>query len=139
MLTGKRVDATFDRDRVRQIASILLDNAVKYTPEGGSVAVRGQKRKTAGAALEVSDTGVGIPEEELPLVFERFHQVDAARTEGGAGLGLSIARQIAEAHGGTVEVESVVGRGSTFTLLLPKDLKTSSENGSADNGIKGDG
>jgi signal transduction histidine kinase len=115
------VNASFDRDRIRQVASILLDNAVKYTAEGGKVTVR--VRETNGwAELEVSDTGVGIPEDQLPLIFERFYRADPSRTAGGAGLGLSIARQIAEAHGGTIEVESTPGEGSTFTLLLPKKL-----------------
>lgn len=114
----RAVEATFDRDRVRQAASILLDNAIKYTPRDGNVAVR--VAETEGRALlEVSDTGVGIPEEKLPLVFERFYRLDSARTEGGAGLGLSIARQIAEAHGGTIEVRSTPGEGSAFTLILP--------------------
>jgi len=72
------------------------------------------------AALDVSDTGVGIPEDELPLVFERFHRMDHSRTDGGVGLGLSIARQIAEAHGGEIRARSAIGKGSTFTLLLPQ-------------------
>jgi two-component system OmpR family sensor kinase len=113
------VTATFDRERVMQVASILLDNALKYTPEGGSVTVR-VGEEDASVALAVSDTGVGIPEDQLPLIFERFYRADAARSEGGAGLGLSIARQIAEAHGGTIEARSKLGVGSTFTLLLPK-------------------
>jgi two-component system, OmpR family, sensor kinase len=70
--------------------------------------------------LEVSDTGIGIPDAQLPLIFERFYRADPSRTTGGAGLGLSIARQIAEAHDGTIEVSSKPGEGSTFTLLLPK-------------------
>ncbi len=113
------VKAAFDRDQIRQVASILLDNAVKYTPEGGSVTVRVGEEK-GHASLEVSDTGVGIPEEVLPLVFERFYRLDSSRTQEGAGLGLSIARQIAEAHGGTIEVRSIVGEGSTFALVLPQ-------------------
>jgi two-component system, OmpR family, sensor kinase len=72
------------------------------------------------AELEVSDTGVGIPDAQMPLIFERFYRVDPSRTKDSAGLGLSIARQIAEAHGGTIEVSSKPGEGSTFTLLLPK-------------------
>ncbi|HET7273202.1 MAG TPA: HAMP domain-containing sensor histidine kinase [Rubrobacter sp.] len=112
------VEATFDRDRVFQVASILLDNAVKYTPEGGSVVVR-VEQEDGRAALEVSDTGIGIPEDELPLVFERFHRTDRSRTDGGVGLGLSIARQIAEAHGGEIRARSAPGKGSTFTLYLP--------------------
>jgi two-component system OmpR family sensor kinase len=119
----REVKAVFDRDRLRQAASILLDNATKYTPQGGNVAVR--VGETAGRAfLEVSDTGGGIPEEMLPLVFERFYRLDSARTEGGVGLGLSIARQIAEAHGGIIEVHSKPGTGSTFTLILPSKRPT---------------
>ena len=132
------IKATFDQEQIRQVLSILLDNAVKYTPKGGDVMVSvGEEARRA--FLEVSDTGAGIPEDKLPLVFERFYRLDSSRTEVGAGLGLSIARQIAEAHGGTLEVESTVDRGSTFTLLLPKDLKISSENGSADDVVKDDG
>lgn len=116
---GTEIEATFDRDRVRQVASILLDNAVKYTPEGGSVEVR-VGEEDGRAVLAVSDNGIGIAEDQLPLVFERFHRADPSRTEGGAGLGLSIARQIAESHGGTIEVHSEPGKGSTFTLLIPR-------------------
>ncbi|MDQ3499366.1 MAG: sensor histidine kinase, partial [Actinomycetota bacterium] len=111
--------ATFDRERVMQVASILLDNAVKYTPNGGNVTVR-VEGEGDHIALAVSDTGVGISEDQLPLVFERFYRADAARAEEGVGLGLSIARQIAEAHGGTIEATSKVGAGSTFVLLLPR-------------------
>jgi two-component system, OmpR family, sensor kinase len=113
------VTATFDRGRVLQVASILLDNAVKYTPDGGSVTVTVEE-EDGGVALVVSDTGIGISEEQLPLIFERFYRADPSRSEGGAGLGLSIARQIAEAHGGQIRAESTPGKGSTFTLLLPK-------------------
>ena len=122
---GENAEATFDRERVRQVASILLDNAVKCTPEGGSVEVRvGQE--DGSAVLEVSDDGIGIAEDQLPLVFERFHRADPSRTEGGAGLGLSIAHQIAESHGGEIRAESRVGEGSTFSLLIPKtDAKPS--------------
>jgi two-component system, OmpR family, sensor kinase len=114
------VTATFDRERVMQVASILLDNAVKYTPDGGSVTVSVGEEDNGSVVLAVSDTGVGISEEQLPLVFERFYRADAARVEDGVGLGLSIARQIAEAHGGTLEVRSKLGVGSTFVLLLPR-------------------
>jgi two-component system, OmpR family, sensor kinase len=118
------VKASFDRDRIRQVASILLDNAVKYTPEGGEVTVAVRERD-GWAELEVSDMGIGIPEDQLPLIFERFYRADPSRTAGGAGLGLSIARQLAEAHGGKIEVESAPVKGSTFTLLLPKDCLAS--------------
>jgi len=113
------VMATFDRERVLQVAYILLDNAVKYTPDGGNVTVRVEDEDD-GVVLAVFDTGVGISEGQLPLVFERFYRADAARAEEGAGLGLSIARQIAEAHGGTIEARSKLGAGSTFVLLLPR-------------------
>jgi two-component system OmpR family sensor kinase len=108
-----------DRGRIRQAISILLDNAVKYTPKGGRVAVV-VRESEEWVKIEVLDTGIGIPEDQLPLVFERFHQADEARSSGGAGLGLAIARQLAEAHGGTIEAKSSLGEGSTFTLLLPR-------------------
>ena len=122
------VTATFDRERVLQVASILLDNAVKYTPEGGSVKVRVEE-EDGSVALSVSDTGIGIAEDQLPLVFERFYRADAARAEEGVGLGLSIARQIAEAHGGTVEARSKLGVGSTFVLLLPRQRPGPAQDG----------
>jgi signal transduction histidine kinase len=118
---AREVQVTFDRGRVLQVASILLDNAVRYTPEGGSVTV-GVRDEDGRAALQVSDTGVGIPEDQLPLVFERFHRADLSRADGGAGL--SIARQIAESHGGKIRVWSKPGKGSTFTLLLPQRPRT---------------
>jgi signal transduction histidine kinase len=97
-----------------------LDNAVRYTPEGGNVTVS-VREEGERAALEVSDTGVGIPEDQLPLVFERFHRADPSRSKGGAGLGLSIARQIADSHGGEIRAKSTPGAGSTFTLyFFPK-------------------
>ncbi len=98
----------------------LLDNAVKYTPEGGVVTV-GVGREDGLLRLRVSDTGTGIPAEDLPRVFERFYRADPARSEGGSGLGLSIARQIAEAHGGEIEATSRPGKGSTFILNLPEN------------------
>jgi two-component system, OmpR family, sensor kinase len=124
VLPKGEVEATFDRDRVFEGACILLDNAVRYTPEGGNVTV-GVREDGDRVALEVSDTGVGIPEDQLPLIFERFHRADPSRSDGGAGLGLSIARQIAESHGGQITVESTPGKGSTFTLLLPKGSRPS--------------
>jgi signal transduction histidine kinase len=117
---GRPVNAPFDRDRIRQAASILVDNALRYTPEGGKVTVAARE-KNGSVELEVSDTGIGIPEDKLPLIFERFYRADPSRSTGGAGLGLSIACQVVEAHGGKIEVESTPGEGSTFRLLLPKE------------------
>jgi PAS domain S-box-containing protein len=105
-----------DRDRVLQVLSNLLGNAVKFTPRGGDVLVCAS---SAGPGVEVSvaDTGAGIPPEQLPHVFDRFWQGDARRK--GAGLGLAIARGIVEAHGGRIRAESAPGVGSTFTFTLP--------------------
>jgi two-component system, OmpR family, sensor kinase len=111
-----------DRDRLKQLLLNLVSNALKYTPEGGRVSL-GLARVNDWARLVVSDTGVGIPSEELPFVFERFYRVDKARTrtQGGAGLGLAIAQRIAQVHGGRIEASSdgTNGRGSTFSVLLP--------------------
>ena len=113
------VEAIFDRDRIYRTAAILLDNAVKYTPEGGVVKV-GAKREDGWARLEVSDTGAGIQAEDLPRVFERFYRADPARSRGGTGLGLSIAQQVATAHGGEIEARSKPGKGSAFSLRIPE-------------------
>jgi two-component system OmpR family sensor kinase len=114
------VEAVFDPSRIGQAATILLDNAVKYTLEGGSVAVE-VRGSDDWVELVVSDTGIGIPEDELQLVFERFHRADASRSdERGAGLGLAIARQIAEAHDGQIGAKSRPGEGSVFVLRIPK-------------------
>ena len=108
-----------DAERLRQLAVILVDNALKYTPSGGRVVLtcRSEGRR---AFLSVQDTGAGIAPEALPHVFERFYRADESRTRSGAGLGLSIAQWIAEAHGGRIAVESTIGRGSTFTVTLPR-------------------
>lgn len=112
-----QVHARFDRAKVRQVISILLDNAIRYTRSGDSVTVRAFRRG-GYAAVEVADTGPGIPEDQIPHLFERFYRAEPARSTEGTGLGLSIADQIASAHGGSIEVESTPGKGSTFTLLL---------------------
>ncbi len=117
------VEAVFDENRVRQVISILLDNAVKYTPGGGKVTVEARE-EDGWAQVEVSDTGIGISKEHLPLIFERFYRADPARTAGGAGLGLAIARQIAEAHGGQIDARSEPGKGSTFVLRIPQKNST---------------
>ena len=98
----------------------LLDNAVRFTSGGGRVRV-GLAERDGRAVLEVEDTGIGIPTRDLPRIFERFYRVDRARSRetGGTGLGLSIARHVAERHGGRIEAESELGRGSTFRVTLP--------------------
>ena len=112
------VRLTADEDLVLQLVLNLLDNAVKYTPEGGRVGVA-TRVADGRAELSVADDGPGIPEEHQPRIFDRFYRVDPARSHGGAGLGLSISRWIAEAHGGTIEVESEPAKGSKFTVRLP--------------------
>lgn len=110
--------ANFDRTRMGQALGILLDNAVKYTPQGGEVAVT-VSEQDGWVNLQVTDTGIGISRDQLPLIFERFYRTDEARTAEGSGLGLSIAWQIAEAHGGEIAVESKPDKGSTFVLRIP--------------------
>jgi signal transduction histidine kinase len=107
-----------DRTRLEQVAANLIDNAVKYTPAGGRVDVEA-RRDPGAAVLEVRDTGPGIPPDELPRIFDRLFRGDTSRTERGLGLGLSLVKAIVEAHGGTVEVSSELGRGSTFSVSLP--------------------
>jgi signal transduction histidine kinase len=112
---------TGDGDRLAQVFTNLVDNAIKYTPEGGQVNLR-----AAGAgeqvSVEITDSGSGMPAEAIPHLFDRFYRADPSRQggrKGGAGLGLAIAREIVLAHGGTISVRSALGEGSTFTVCLP--------------------
>ena len=100
---------------------IFIDNAIKFTPKGGSVSVFAEERDDGYAYISIKDTGVGIPEEDVPFIFDRFYKVDKARggSETGTGLGLSIAWELAELHKGTILVESEVGKGTTFTIVIP--------------------
>jgi heavy metal sensor kinase len=109
-----------DSDRLKQLLLNLLSNGMKYTPPGGKVTLA-LHREGAHAVLTVSDTGIGIPPEDLSHIFDRFYRVDKARSraQGGTGLGLSIAKWIAEAHGGEITVSSEVDEGSVFTVRLP--------------------
>jgi signal transduction histidine kinase len=120
-LPDKAIWVTGDGDALRRLFLILLDNAVKYTPAGGAFEVSVAERNGVVVG-SVRDTGIGIPREDLPHIFDRFYRVDRARSrvEGGAGLGLAIGRWITEAHGGTITVESEVDRGSLFTVQLPR-------------------
>jgi two-component system sensor histidine kinase BaeS len=109
-----------DRERLRQVVTNLIDNAVKYSSAGDDVDVAAFA-ETGVLRLEVRDHGPGVPLEQQRLIFEKFGRAPAsgAAAKPGTGLGLFIARSIAEAHGGTLEVSSSVGRGATFTLTLP--------------------
>jgi len=110
-----------DRNRMRQVLANLLDNAVKYTPAGGVVQIAA-RRDTSDAVLTVSDTGVGIPPEELPRIWDRLYRGDKSRSTRGLGLGLSLVKAIVAAHGGRVDVQSQPGAGSTFELRLPAEV-----------------
>ena len=107
-----------DRDRLRQALANLVDNAIKYTPSGGSVDVEASHDEAA-VSISVRDTGAGIPEHEIPRIWDRLYRGDQSRTTRGLGLGLSLVRASVEAQGGTVTVDSRPGRGSTFTITLP--------------------
>jgi two-component system OmpR family sensor kinase len=109
-----------DVDRLKQLMLNLVDNAIKYTPKGGKVTL-GLCRSEGWAVFSVADSGIGIPAEDLPHIFERFYRVDKARSRaaGGTGLGLSIVQWIVQVHGGRIDVESEPGKGTQFTVWLP--------------------
>jgi signal transduction histidine kinase len=109
-----------DETALRRLLLILVDNAIKYTPAGGSVSLRLALEESA-ALIRITDTGIGIAPADLPYVFDRFWRADKVRSRatGGTGLGLAIARWIVNRHGGVIVVSSEVGRGSAFTVTLP--------------------
>jgi signal transduction histidine kinase len=113
-----RTTVTGDPTLLRQLFMILLENAIKFTPEGGKVTVRVERNRTR-TDVTISDTGVGIPANALPHVFERFFRADPARSRGGTGLGLAIARWIVDSHKGRIHVQSVEGKGTTVRVTLP--------------------
>ncbi len=114
---GLTLDA--DHNRMRQVMANLVDNAIKYTPEGGSIAISAAANADGReVTLEVRDTGVGISQDDLPRIWERLYRGDTSRSERGLGLGLSLVRAIVQAHGGHVAVTSEVGKGSTFRLTF---------------------
>lgn len=119
---GKEVTSiSFDLDRIEQVLTNLIDNAIRHTPKGGSVKLK-VTLEDKGIVMKVKDSGSGIPEEDLPFVFERFYKADKARTRGraGTGLGLAIAKNIIDAHRGHISVQSKIGHGTTFSFLLPR-------------------
>jgi two-component system phosphate regulon sensor histidine kinase PhoR len=111
-----------DRNYLEQVLTNLLDNAIKYTPEGGKVTISAIEKDQREIQFSIQDNGIGIPTEDLPRIFERFYRVDKGRSQelGGTGLGLSIVKHLVQAHGGRVWVNSQLEKGSTFYFTLPK-------------------
>jgi two-component system phosphate regulon sensor histidine kinase PhoR len=107
-----------DRERIKQVMVNLVHNAVKFTPPGGGITLT-TRRGEGSVTVAVTDTGTGISGKDLPHVFERFYKADRARSGGGTGMGLAIAKHVIEAHGGSIRVQSGEGKGSTFSFELP--------------------
>lgn len=120
-LAGGLPPTLADAERVQQVITNLVHNAIKFTPAGGSITVRAEQgeRTPDAVIISVIDTGEGIPAEDLPRIFERFYKVDRARSAGGTGLGLAIAKHTVQAHGGEIWAESTEGKGSAFSFTLP--------------------
>jgi two-component system, OmpR family, phosphate regulon sensor histidine kinase PhoR len=119
-VNGRLPGVAGDPDYLERAVSNLVDNAIKYSPEGGRIRLSA-KSDDAHVLIEVADSGIGIPAEDVPRIFERFYRVDKSRSRemGGTGLGLSIVKHVVQVHGGAVDVESAVGKGSTFRVRLP--------------------
>ena len=111
-----------DTDKMTQVVDNILNNAIKYSPDGGEITVS-MKTTDSQLIVSISDQGLGIPKKDLPLIFDRFYRVDKARSraQGGTGLGLSIAKEIIKQHKGFIWAKSEYGKGSTFTIVLPYD------------------
>lgn len=109
-----------DRNRIKEAIANLLHNSIKFTPPGGNIEISAWQEDSF-VAISVADTGIGIPAEDIPHIFERFYKVDKSRSGEGMGLGLSITKHIVLAHGGDIRVESEEGKGATFTIILPGD------------------
>ncbi len=127
-LPGTAIDIEADADRLEQVMTNLIDNALRHTKKGGTVTVE-VTNLPSGLNIEIKDTGSGIPKEDLPFVFERFYKADKARTRGrsGTGLGLAIVKNIIDAHGGKISVHSKIDEGTTFSFFIPQ--KNKNENG----------
>jgi signal transduction histidine kinase len=112
------------RQNIQRLVANLLENAIKYTPSGGAIKISSFIVDST-IRMIIEDTGFGIPESELPKIFDRFYRSDRSRTEPGIGLGLSLAKAIANAHGGDITAKSVINQGSSFIVTLPAGVKKS--------------
>lgn len=123
-IQGKMPDMNGDRERLEQVVINILSNAVKYTPSGGHIVLSAARRDEGHVMIRVKDDGMGIPKDDIPRLFERFYRVDKARSraKGGSGLGLAIAKEMVEAHRGTIYLESQLDEGTTVTVVLPTNL-----------------
>lgn len=122
-------DMNGDRERLEQVVINILSNAVKYTPSGGHIKLSAMRRDECYITIQVSDDGMGIPEADIPRLFERFYRVDKARSraKGGSGLGLAIAKEMVEAHHGTIHLQSELDHGTVVTIVLPTNLPADDE------------
>lgn len=120
-VTGEAAIVPIDRNRMQQVITNLVSNAIKYSNDGGTVRVVIEDTDDSGM-IHVEDSGIGIPQEDLKRIFERFYRTDKSRNRktGGAGVGLAIAKTIVQAHKGKISAESEEGKGSRFTVVLPK-------------------
>ena len=123
-IQGKMPDMNGDRERLEQVVINIRSNAVKYTPSGGHIVLSAARRDEGHVMIRVKDDGMGIPKDDIPRLFERFYRVDKARSraKGGSGLGLAIAKEMVEAHRGTIYLESQLDEGTTVTVVLPTNL-----------------
>lgn len=123
-IQGKMPDMNGDRERLEQVVINILSNAVKYTPSGGHIVLSAARRDEGHVMIRVKDDGMGIPKDDIPRLFERFYRVDKARSraKGGSGLGLAIAKEMVEAHRGTIYLESQLDEGTTVTVVVPTNL-----------------
>ena len=113
------------RQRIEQVIINVISNAVKYTPDGGHIDVKLRCENNEMVKVVVTDNGIGIPKEDISHLFERFYRVEKSRTQdaGGTGLGLAIAKELVEAHGGSISVDSTVGKGTCVTVAIPAQCK----------------
>ena len=127
-----------DTDKMTQVIDNIINNAIKYSPDGGKITV-GMKTTETQMILSISDEGLGIPKKDLPKIFDRFYRVDKARSraQGGSGLGLAIAKEIIKQHNGFIWAKSEYGKGSTFTIVLPYDKEAVKDDDWEEDGLEG--